>query len=76
MRLNPAEYVLLHFDGVRDAARKLNYSPSAVSRWRKTGQIPIKARKKILAYTKKRDIKTITPYELELGGRATVMPID
>ena len=67
MHLTPADYVINLLGGVRPAARKLKYSPSAVSRWSVSGgEIPTKARKKILKYAGKHKLN-ITPIELEYG---------
>jgi hypothetical protein len=53
--LNPSQYVIYIFGGVRATARLLDRSPSAVSKWRKSreeggtgGQIPTLLQKKIL----------------------------
>ena len=64
--MKPAEYVVEKLGGVRPAARKLGYSPSGVSYWRRVGTVPTKARKVILKYAKKNKID-ITPEHLEYG---------
>lgn len=74
MDLKPAEYVVHLFGGVRPAARALDYSPSAVSRWRKhDGEVPTKARKIILAYAKKHRLD-INAHDLEYGRRLRRLP--
>lgn len=72
MNITPAEYVIQLMGGVRPAARKLKYSPSAVSRWRTMGgEIPTKARKRILKYAEKHGL-AISPIELEYGKTVTL----
>jgi hypothetical protein len=67
MYLKPAHYVTHLMGGVRQAAKKLKYSPSAVSRWRTLdGEVPTKARKKILIYAQKNKLD-ITANDLEYG---------
>jgi hypothetical protein len=67
LRLTPADFVIGKLGGVRQAAKKLKYSPSAVSRWRTSGgEIPTKARKKILKYSGDHELE-ITPDHLEYG---------
>lgn len=67
MYLKPAHYVTHVLGGVRSAAKKLKYSPSAVSRWRTLdGEVPTKARKKILSYALKNKLD-ITATDLEYG---------
>lgn len=68
MRITPARYVIGLLGGVRPAASKLKYSPSAVSRWQceGKGEIPTRARKIILRYAKEHGLD-IDPYDLEYG---------
>lgn len=51
--VNPADWVIQQFGGVRATARALNLSPSSVSRWRTNtkspGEIPREQQKPILA---------------------------
>lgn len=69
MHLTPADYIIHLLGGVRNAARELKYSPSAVSRWRTTGgEIPTKARKIILKYAHHNHLD-VTPYHLEFGAK-------
>ena len=57
--LNPSEYVVHFFGGVRAAARRVGRSPSSVCAWRKVGTVPLVAIHEILALAKRRklDIK-------------------
>ena len=68
MLLKPAEYVVHVLDGVRPAARALGYSPSAISNWRKSGEVPTRARKIILDYARKKELD-INAHDLQHGRR-------
>jgi len=50
MRLNPAEYVIYKFGGVRATARALDKTPSTISKWQhnNNGKIPTSNMLKIL----------------------------
>lgn len=71
--LNPVQYVIHVFGGVRATARAIGRSPSAISQWankreRKAGRIPVSAQGKILEVASARRLK-ITPRNIICGGR-------
>lgn len=73
MHLNPAEYVVYVFKGVRKAGLALGRSAAAVSKWNKSkknkgsgGRIPSVAQLSILKVAKKRGLD-ITPEDLVIG---------
>lgn len=73
IHLNPAEYVIHIFKGVRKAARQIGCDPSAVSRWRTAkdregfeGSIPACAQRVIIR--KALELKLdITSLDLDFG---------
>lgn len=67
MYLDPVEYVIAQFKGVRRLARVLDIDPSAISKWRKRGVIPSRHRRLILAYAARHKIN-ITSHNLDYGG--------
>lgn len=46
--LNPVDLAIKFFGGVRRLARAIGRDPAAVSRWRKSGNIPSSVQKKLL----------------------------
>lgn len=74
MRLNPAEYVIHMFDGVRPLARAIRKSPATVCLWRKgrkgktssKGRIPSSSHKPILMEARSLGLD-ITPDDLIFG---------
>lgn len=73
--LNPAEYVIQVFGGVRKLARAIGRSPSSVCKWRKpraedgcAGHIPSVAQRIILEIAKAKDLD-ITPNDLAYGRK-------
>lgn len=74
MRLNPAEYVIHMFDGIRPLARAIKKSPSTVCLWRKNrsrknghkGRIPSSSHLPILNEAKIRGLD-ITADDLIYG---------
>lgn len=74
LRLNPAEYVIHMFDGVRPLARAIKKSPSTVCLWRKVrtknggqkGRIPSSSHVPILNEARSRGLD-ITPDDLIYG---------
>lgn len=75
VHLNPANYVIHVFGGVRPAARALGRDPSAVSRWssryfqgQQSGTIPTSAREIILNYAKQNGLP-ITSKDLDFGRK-------
>ncbi len=71
--LNPAEYVIHVFRGVRAAARAIGCNPSAVSRWRTSkdragffGSVPALYQRKIHAKAKELDLD-INSDDLDFG---------
>lgn len=68
MHLNPAEYVIRIFKGVRATARAAGRSATAVSKWRKAGRVPVQACKAVLKAAKK--IKAdLTAHDLIYGRK-------
>jgi len=67
MFLNPAEYVIKIFGGVRATAREVERTPSAISGWRKVKRVPLGMFKRIQRRAKARK-KTVTLDNLILGG--------
>lgn len=72
-RMNPAEYVIHVFGGVRATARALDRYPATISKWQnyknkngELGQIPSSAQRDILDVAK-RDGLPITPEDLIYG---------
>lgn len=75
MKTTPAEYVVYIFKGTRALARALKYSPSAISRWKRScedggcsGNIPTAAQRKILELARKNKLD-ITPNDLMFGRK-------
>lgn len=74
MRLNPADYVIHMFDGVRPLARAIKKSPATVCVWRKNrskktsdkGRIPSSSHRTILNEARERGLD-ITPDDLIFG---------
>lgn len=73
MHLNPAQYVIYIFNGVRATARAVGRSPSSVSKWQKPrdnrgcgGGIPSAVQLVILEQAKKLNLD-ITPKDLLFG---------
>lgn len=66
MHMNPAEYVIFVFKGVRAASRAIGRSRSAISNWRKRGLVPAKAQYQVLVAAKAKGLD-ITPNDLVLG---------
>lgn len=73
--MNPAEYVIHVFDGVRATARAIGRSPSSVSKWQKpraergcNGQIPSAAQLLILKKAKELALD-VTPDDLIYGRK-------
>lgn len=71
--MNPAEYCIKIFGGVRATARALKRSPSTVSKWRKSrkdggtgGQIPTMVQPKVLKIAAERKLP-ITANDLIYG---------
>lgn len=74
MKLNPVEYLIKVFGGVRPASRAIGRSPSAISKWQtyenkdgSRGLIPSGLHKKILAEAKDKGLD-ITADDL-INGR-------
>lgn len=70
MFLRPAEYVIHCFKGVRAAAREINRSPAAVSKWvsRDRGRVPGLAMASILTSAKRLGLD-IQPNDLIYGKK-------
>lgn len=73
MHLNPAEYVVRVFGGVRKSGEAIGRSAAAVSKWNKSkknkgsgGRIPSVAQLAILKVAKRRGLD-ITPQDLIFG---------
>jgi hypothetical protein len=64
--LNPVEYVIFAFKGVRATARYLGKDPAAISKWRKLGTVPVRAQIPILDKAKELGLD-ITPADLIYG---------
>jgi hypothetical protein len=80
MKMTPAQYVIHKFGGVRQLARLLKKSPSAVSRWPKPssingrdGRIPYTEQKRILQIARERGID-VTAEDILLGREVEVEP--
>lgn len=68
MKMNPAKYVIYMFGGVRKTARALHRDPTGVSRWQRTGNVPVLAQRKILDIAGKSGLD-ITPIDLIFGRK-------
>lgn len=69
MHLNPTQYVVKCFGGVRKTAKAIGRSPAAICQWNnRGGSIPSAAQLLIIKAAKKRKIK-ITPDDLILGRK-------
>lgn len=73
MKMNPAEYVIHIFGGVRPTARALRRDASGVCRWTKArsrggrgGNVPSLLQREILALAEKKGLD-ITPTDLIYG---------
>lgn len=66
MLLTPAEYVIHVFKGVRATARAISRAPGSVSKWRKNGEVPSAAARRILEVARERNLD-ITPSDLAYG---------
>lgn len=66
---SPAELVIASFNGVRATARELGCDPSAVSRWKKTGMIPVSYQKRILELAWEKGVD-LTAHDLIFGRQA------
>lgn len=69
-QLNPAQYVIQRFGGVRPLARLLGISGAAVCQWQNSGKIPAKHHEKIIGLAKQQRIQ-VHPKHLILGGYAS-----
>jgi hypothetical protein len=69
MHYTPASFVIKRFGGVRATARALGRSPSAISRWHKTGRVPGGAMALVLKVADKKGLK-IRASDLIFGGKA------
>lgn len=56
MLLNPAEYAIRTFGGVRSLAATISRSPGTVSFWRKSGFIPSRNQRDILMAARRRHL--------------------
>jgi len=72
-RMNPAEYIIFVFGGVRKAARALDRYPATISKWQnyknkhgEKGQIPTTAQRDILDVAQKFNLP-IKPEDLIYG---------
>ena len=70
MYLQPAQYLVYKFGGVRKAARAIGRSPSAICRWnsRDRGRIPSEATSAVLAAAARMNLD-ITPNDILLGRK-------
>ena len=73
MHLNPAQYVIQMFGGVRATARAIGRVPGAVINWKRAksrggngGEIPGPSQRLILIFAKKKGMD-ITPNDLAYG---------
>jgi|2_EtaG_2_1085320.scaffolds.fasta_scaffold246290_2 hypothetical protein len=68
MKLNPAEYVILSFGGVRATARAIGYVPESISKWRYQGRgrVPTSVQELILDIANERNLD-ITAMDLIKG---------
>ena len=66
MKLNPVEYVIYMFNGVRQTARIIGKNPSSVCEWKKRGLIPNSSQSVILEKAKEHNLD-ITANDLILG---------
>lgn len=64
--LNPAEYIIRVFKGVRATGRAVGRAPGNVSKWRKSGRIPSAVQEKILEVAKEKKLD-IRPGDLVAG---------
>lgn len=65
--LNPPEYLIKKFGGMRALGRAVDRPQSAIHGWKKRKCIPMAICKKILTVAAKRNLK-VTPRNLILGG--------
>lgn len=68
MTLNPVEFVIKTFGGVRPLSRSIPRSPGTISLWRKSGLIPKKVQRDILMAARRRRLD-LTPEDLILGRK-------
>lgn len=67
-RMNPGEMLIEYFGGVYAAGKALRRHPSALIRWRRSGQIPVKAQRIILEGVKNKNWN-FTAEDLILGKK-------
>ncbi len=72
MHLNPAEYVIFVFGGVRATARAVGKGPSTICKWKKEGlgNVPSKAQRAILELARSNRLP-ITPADLAYGRKVS-----
>ena len=54
--ISPAEHVILVFGGVRKTARAVGRTPGSVSKWLKSGVVPVRSQLVILRIAKRRKL--------------------
>jgi len=71
MHLNPTEYFIHTFGGLRPAAMSINRTPSAVCQWRRHGMIPTAAMREIMLAAKAKGLD-VTANDLVFGRKITL----
>lgn len=71
MHLNPAEYIIYKFKGVRPASRALNIDSSSISKWQVKGLVPSNHQRPIIEAARERGI-LITPKDIIFGKEVSV----
>lgn len=68
MLLNPVEYVIKLFGGVRPLSRSINRAPGTISIWRKKGFIPTRVQREVLMAARRRRLD-LTTDDIILGRK-------